>query len=161
MPLKNPAMVSSKQHNWETPDKFMDILPVHFDLDVCAEPSTAKADKYFTIEDDGLSQRWEGTCWMNPPYGRALPPWIRKAYMESRQPYNKQVWCLVPARTDTIWFQEAAKRGSVFFIKGRISFLMDGKVLDPALFPSALVIFDSTLRPEMKLFDPKKDLLFL
>lgn len=68
---------------WETPLDFFRQWDekFHFDLDVCATPENAKCARYFTREDDGLVQDWTGhVCWMNPPYGRGIINWMRKAY---------------------------------------------------------------------------------
>ena len=131
-------MFSSKTDLWETPQDFFDDVAKEFafDLDVCAIPGNAKCARYFTPESDGLAQRWGGVCWMNPPYGRTIQLWMRKAYFESRT--GATVVCLVPARTDTKWWHEYAMKGEVRFIKGRLKF---GDAKTNAPFPSALVIF--------------------
>lgn len=79
------GMLSSNTDLWETPQDFFDKLnkEFHFDLDVCALPENAKCEKYFTPEQDGLSKEWHGTCWMNPPYGRQIGAWVKKAYETS------------------------------------------------------------------------------
>lgn len=79
------GMLSSNTDLWETPQDFFDKLneEFHFDLDVCALPENAKCERYFTPEQDGLSQEWRGTCWMNPPYGRKIGAWVQKAYETS------------------------------------------------------------------------------
>ena len=107
-----------------------------FELDVCALPSNAKCERYFTPADDGLSQTWSGVCWMNPPYGKEIGLWMRKAYLSSR--HGATVVCLVPARTDTRWWHDYAMRGQIRFIKGRLKF---GDAKANAPFPSAVVIF--------------------
>lgn len=107
-----------------------------FELDVCALPSNAKCERYFTPADDGLSQTWSGVCWMNPPYGKEIGLWMRKAYLSSRQ--GATVVCLVPARTDMRWWHDYAMRGQIRFIKGRLKF---GDAKANAPFPSAVVIF--------------------
>lgn len=55
-------MFSSKTDLWETPQEFFDNLDAlfHFTLDACALPENAKCDRYFTPEQDGLSQPWGG-----------------------------------------------------------------------------------------------------
>ena len=71
----NPALFSSAKEDWETPREFFERLDgeFHFDLDVCAFPHNAKCPAYFTKEDDGLAREWGNrTCWMNPPYGKAI-----------------------------------------------------------------------------------------
>lgn len=79
---------SSKTDNWATPQDFFDELDEEFQftLDPCACPDNAKCEKYFTKEENGLIQSWAGeTVFMNPPYGRAIKDWVKKAYDESKQ----------------------------------------------------------------------------
>jgi hypothetical protein len=52
-----------------------------------------------------LSQTWHGVCWMNPPYGREISSWVKKAY-ESSIYGGTVVVCLLPARTDTAWWHD-------------------------------------------------------
>jgi len=131
---------SSETDLWSTPQTFFDKLndKYHFTLDVCATPENAKCDRYFTKDDDGLSQVWDGTCWMNPPYGREIKAWMSKAYAESRNP-GTVVVCLVPARTDTAWWHDYAMKGKIEFIRGRLKF---GNQKNSAPFPSAIVVFE-------------------
>ena len=94
---------SSNTDMWATPQDFFDMVSEEFggfDLDVCAVEGNAKCEKYFSPDDDGLKQEWHGKCWMNPPYGRVIKDWMKKAYEESRKP-DCMVVCLVPSRTDT------------------------------------------------------------
>jgi hypothetical protein len=78
-------------------------------------------------------------CWMNPPYGRQIGKWIKKAYGESRK--GATVVCLLPARTDTIWFHEYCTKGKIRFLKVRVYFESEGKKVDSAPFPSMIVVF--------------------
>lgn len=59
---KLDVMYSSKTDNWATPQDFFDELKKEFDftLDPCASEENHKCEKYFTKEDDGLSQDWGG-----------------------------------------------------------------------------------------------------
>jgi phage N-6-adenine-methyltransferase len=129
---------SSATDLWATPQDFFDGLNAEFGftLDVCANADNAKCADYFTAEQDGLAQDWRGVCWMNPPYGRGIGAWMRKAY-ESAQ-VGATVVCLVPARTDTAWWWGYAMKGEVRFIRGRLKF---GGRKENAPFPSAVVIF--------------------
>ena len=105
--MNTEPMFSSATDMWATPQDFFDRLNAFFkfETDVCALPSNAKCHKYFTPEQDGLKQTWEGTCWMNPPYGRDIGKWIAKAYAEARH-NGSTIVCLVPARTDTKWWHD-------------------------------------------------------
>jgi hypothetical protein len=66
--------------DYYTPKEVFDRLALRFDLDVCAPPGGVPwipADKFYTLEDDGLSKQWEGRVWMNPPYSKATE-WVRR-----------------------------------------------------------------------------------
>lgn len=133
------GLFSSRSDEWATPQEFFDRLDdeFHFDIDVCATPENAKCPRYFTKEQDGLKQEWEGICWMNPPYGREISRWMKKAYESSQG--GATVVCLIPSRTDTKWWHEyvIGHASDVRFVRGRIRF--SGK--DPAPFPSAVVVY--------------------
>ena len=54
----------SHTDDWATPKDFFDEVNKEFgpfDLDVCASHNNHKAIKYFTKEDDGLTQKWTGS----------------------------------------------------------------------------------------------------
>jgi phage N-6-adenine-methyltransferase len=127
---------SSKTTIWETPQNFFDLLneEFHFDVDVCALPENAKCVKFYTPEDDVLSKKWEGTCWCNPPYGREIGKWIKKA-----SEADATTVMLLPARTDTKWFHDYIyQKAEIRFIKGRLKF---GNSKNSAPFPSMVVVF--------------------
>ncbi len=138
----NDVHFSSASCEWETPQDLFDKLhKIHnFDLDVCAAPGVQKCPTFFSKVTDGLSQNWKlfskSCCWMNPPYGREIRKWMRKAYHESQK--GCKVVCLVPARTDTQWWHEYAMKGEIQFLRGRLKF---SKNKNAAPFPSAIVIF--------------------
>lgn len=133
--------MTSKYDDWETPQELFDEWnrKFRFDVDVCANASNAKCAKYFTPEQDGLKQEWRGACWCNPPYGRQIGKWIRKAY-ESVQG-GATVVCLIPARTDTGYWHDWVMRGTITFLRGRVYFKRNGAPHDRAPFPSAIVVF--------------------
>lgn len=94
----NQVLLSSKRMDWCTPQDFFDDLnrEFHFVLDAAATVKTAKCPMYFTPETDGLSQSWNhgGAVFCNPPYGREIRKWVKKAYEESKQ--GGQWCCLFP-----------------------------------------------------------------
>ena len=136
----NSGLLSSESSIWETPQDFFNILDKEFgfSIDVCALPENANCARYYTPADDGLSMAWEGICWMNPPYGRQIGRWVEKAYHEAK--YRRAtVVCLLPARTDTQWFQDfCLKSKDIRFIRGRLKF---GGAKNSAPFPSVVVVF--------------------
>jgi len=138
--MNTDLMFSSATDQWATPQQFFNdwaqLFP--FTLDVCADASNAKCPRYFTREDDGLRQDWAPeVCWMNPPYGREIGRWVRKAYEESQK--GATVVCLLPARTDTAWWHDyVIDHAQVAFIRGRLKF---GDAKSGAPFPSAVAVF--------------------
>ena len=139
---------SSATDMWSTPQEFFDRLDSEFGftLDVCSTHDNAKCERHFTEAEDGLSQVWDGVCWMNPPYGRTIGKWMRKAYESSLT--GATVVCLVPARTDTAWWHDYAVKGEVRFLRGRLKF---GGSINSAPFPSAVVIFRPMLPDWLKI----------
>lgn len=142
----NRALLSSKNMCWCTPQDFFDQLneEFHFVLDAAATDETAKCPLYFTPENDGLSQSWNygGAVFCNPPYGREIGKWVRKAWEESQN--GNTIVLLIPARTDTTYFHNwILGKAELRFLKGRLKFTdANGVASDPAPFPSMLVIYN-------------------
>ena len=136
------ARFSSAKGDWATPQDLFDRLSrVYgpFDLDVCASKDNHKCSAYFDLEADGLSKAWaQRMCWMNPPYGRGIGDWMRKAGQEAY--IGATVVCLVPARTDTKWFHTwvVPFATEIVFLPGRVKF---GGAATGAPFPSAVVVY--------------------
>jgi phage N-6-adenine-methyltransferase len=143
---KTAGMVSSLREDWATPRKLVETLrrEFRFTVDVCARPETAVCRRFFTVDDDGLSQDWVraargGVAWMNPPYGRAIGRWLSKAASESKR--GATVVCLLPARTDTTWFHDFCVGAEVRFLRGRLNFDDQLRRDARAPFPSVIVVF--------------------
>lgn len=121
------AAFSSSRDDWETPQALFDRLDAihHFTLDPCSTHENAKCARHFTKDDDGLSQPWEGeVVFCNPPYGRDIGDWVRKA---SEEAHRAKIVMLIPARTDTRWFHDYIyNRARVEFIRGSLKFELGG-----------------------------------
>ncbi|WP_251616907.1 phage N-6-adenine-methyltransferase [Senimuribacter intestinalis] len=104
----NDVLLSSQKMDWCTPQDFFNKLNEEFAfaLDAAATNKTAKCSIYYTPETDGLLQSWDcgGTVFCNPPYGRELKNWVKKAYEESKKGIT--IVLLIPARTDTSYFHD-------------------------------------------------------
>jgi phage N-6-adenine-methyltransferase len=151
----NKGLYTSSSAEWSTPQDFFDKINVEFgpfDLDPCATSKNAKAPKFFTKEQNGLRKKWRGKVWMNPPYGREITAWMKKAYIASLTTADIVV-CLVPARTDTKWWHDYAMKGKLRFVRGRLKF-SGSKMSAP--FPSAIVIFKSPKTKKGKIIKCKK-----
>lgn len=131
---------ASKTIEWATPDAVFCQLEREFgtfDLDPCATPGNARAPRFFTLQDNGLMQTWGGLVYMNPPYGRGIGEWVRKAHAEAD--YGALVVCLLPASTDAWWWHDhCLAAAEIRFIRGRLKFK---GALHNAPFPSVIVVF--------------------
>jgi site-specific DNA-methyltransferase (adenine-specific) len=105
-------------------------------LDPASTHANAKCERHYTIEDDGLDKSWDGErVFVNPPYGREIGKWVRKA-AETRQ---ATVVMLMPARTDTKYFHKYIYgKTEIRFLQGRLKF---GDSTNSAPFPSMIVIW--------------------
>jgi phage N-6-adenine-methyltransferase len=110
----------------------------NFNLDPCATKENAKCKKFYTKEDNGLEKNWEGRVFMNPPYGREIGDWMKKAYESVNGGGAELVVCLIPSRTDTKWWHDYVMQADeIRFVRGRLKF----NGMGPAPFPSAIAIF--------------------
>lgn len=138
--MVNKILFSSESEEWETPQELFDLLnkEFRFKLDPCATKKNRKCDLYFSKEFNGLTKNWAKykSIFMNPPYGKQIGKWIKKAYEESQR--GCLVVCLLPARTDVKWFHDYCLKGEIRFIKGRIKF---SGAKNSAPFPSMIIIF--------------------
>lgn len=141
------VLFSSDSTEWGTPWDLFNKLnrKFNFTIDVCANEFNHKCDKYYNIKQNGLSKKWFGNVWCNPPYGREIKHWVKKAYDSSRNG-KCLVVMLIPARTDTEWFHRYIykKEGvKILFLRGRLKFTNNsGNILNSAPFPSMLVLFN-------------------
>jgi phage N-6-adenine-methyltransferase len=124
---------------WATPQDFYEKLDQEFgfELDVCSTIENAKCSKFYTKAEDGLKQEWTGVCWCNPPYGREIKHWMKKAYESSLK--GATVVCLIPARTDTQWWHDYVIHAKeIRYVKGRLKF---GGATNSAPFDSIVAVF--------------------
>lgn len=120
-------------------------------LDPCTTPGNPlKADSFYSLPTDGLSQPWEArTIYVNPPYGKAREPWVERCVREALDT-GKRIVLLIPAATDTKTFQLASRSAtSVLFVKGRLKFdlLRPNRRRVAASHPSAVFGFNVDLSP--------------
>ena len=115
-------------------------------MDAAATDENAKCSQYLTEKDNALTTNWHKlskSIWLNPPYGREIRHWVKKAYIESLQP-NTQVVVLTFARTDTKWWHDWAMRAAeIRLIPGRVKF---GKSQNSAPAPSCVLVFNEGKR---------------
>jgi ParB family chromosome partitioning protein len=122
---------NSGENEWYTPPQFIEsarLVMGSIDTDPASNPianATVKATRFFTKEEDGLQQKWEGNVWMNPPYAQPLMSQFAEAISEKFETGEiEQAIILVNNATETQWFQRMASVASaVCFPKSRVKFL--------------------------------------
>ncbi|MFY8069327.1 MAG: DNA N-6-adenine-methyltransferase [Flavobacterium sp.] len=104
---------------WLTPPELVKQLG-EFDLDPCCpiDAPFYHATNHYTIIDDGLSKKWSGRVYLNPPYGRGMELWLEKLKQHGNG------IALIFARTETKCFFEHIwhDADAILFVKGRIKF---------------------------------------
>lgn len=145
---RNSGRYNGDGREWGTPPEVFDPLHAEFQftVDVCATPVNARLPRYFTREQDGLAQSWVGErAWMNPPYGREVYAWTRKARLEAAR--GALVVGLLPASCDLRWWHEdVIGHAEVRYLRGRVRFLTSGPYRASGFFPSVVVIW----RPKLQ-----------
>lgn len=162
--MMNEVHFSSVDQTWCTPSEFYKMLDEEFDfeLDPSCTEKTAKCERFFTPETDGLSQSWEvhngRAVFCNPPYGKELKKWVKKAFEESKK--GVTIVLLIPSRTDTSYFHDYIYgRTEIRFIRGRLKFEDENgnASRNSAPFPSLVAIYNK--KPEANGNADKKHLL--
>ncbi len=108
---KASTIVSSESNEYYTPEQYIEAarnVLGHFDLDPASNLTAnniVKADKIYTIEDDGLKYDWVGKVWLNPPYGKLNAEFARKLLEQYQAGTTTSAILLINAHvTDTKWF---------------------------------------------------------
>lgn len=143
----NKGMFSSLKDNWTTPKWLFDDLNkiYNFTLDAAADKDNALCKDYFDKENkNALLRKWYGNVWVNPPYGKILKDFVKKASEQIK--YCNVIVMLIPARTDTKYFHEyiyMKNNVEIKFLKGRLKF---SNSKNSAPFPSMIVIFKNNIK---------------
>jgi len=140
---RNNGRYNGNGREWRTPPEVFVPLQAEFafTLDPCATAQNAQCPRFFTEREDGLAQAW-GTerVFMNPPYGREIYAWTRKAREASQA--GALVVGLLPASTDLAWWHEdIIGHAEIRYLRGRVRFLTDGPYRASGFFPSVIVVW--------------------
>lgn len=130
--MNRRVMFSAVTDRWSTPRDLYAALDAefHFDFDPC--PLDGETDGLAPLFCDWRGRR----VFCNPPYGHGLARWLKRGLEAEVAVF------LLPARTDTKWFQEIVlpKAVEIRFVPGRLRF---GNAKNTAPFPSILVVFSN------------------
>ena len=128
------------EFEWYTPRRYLDAainVMGAIDLDpASSKPAQAhvKAARYFTLESNGLQQRWAGRVFLNPPYAMPhIKQFTQKMIASWQAGEISEGILLTNNATDTEWFH-AALNGckAMCLTKGRIKFIEanDGELIE-------------------------------
>jgi len=127
------VMNNSKNDEWYTPKYIVDIarnIMGNIDLDPAScflANQIVNADKYYSLEDDGLQQKWFGRVWLNPPYSKMAIKRFSETFLEKykMKEFDEGI-ILVNNATETRWFQTLLHSAScACLLKGRVRFYND------------------------------------
>jgi len=148
--IKGKAHVaySSGDNEWYTPAQYIEsalVVMGNIDIDPASSKianAKIKAQKYYTLNNDGLSKKWVGKVWLNPPYAQpAIDNFCDKLLKEIECGNCTEAIVLVNNATETKWFQKiATKSTAICFNLGRIKFWAPEKISAP-LQGQALLYF--------------------
>lgn len=141
---RNNGRYNGNGREWMTPPEVFDPLMVEFDftLDPCSNGRNAKCGRWFTAKEDGLKQPWgRERVFMNPPYGREIYAWTRKARESAAA--GALVVGLLPASTDLAWWHDdvVGHVSEIRYIRGRVRFLTGGPYRASGFFASVVVVW--------------------
>lgn len=125
---------NSGNNEWYTPENIIEAarnVMGSIDVDPASNDIAQeyiKAEKYFTIETNGLIQEWHGNVWMNPPYAAdMIGKFINKLNEEVEAEHIDSAIVLVNNATETTWFRNLLTYAKcVCFPYGRVKFITPG-----------------------------------
>lgn len=129
--LKKPHVTNNSGNNeWYTPKQYIELAKAvlgGIDLDPASceyANRTVQAQRFYSVDDDGLEKEWKGRVWMNPPYAADLVTRFTEKYVKEYQSGNITTGIvLVNNATETKWFiNMVGEAKAVAFTKGRIRY---------------------------------------
>ena len=144
---KKPFVINNSGNTeWYTPKQYIESarkVMGSIDLDPASSKEAQKivrAAKYYDSKADGLTKKWKGNIWLNPPYN------IVRQFVDKLldSPFDQAI-VLVNNATETEWFARLAERSSAMvFHTGRIKFATpesDGEGTTPCMQGQVFLYF--------------------
>jgi hypothetical protein len=144
-----PTREFTGEYEWYSPAEIVEPARVvlgDIDLDPASSEiaqRTIRAKRYYTRDDDGLSKKWRGRVWLNPPYATGLiDKFVAKLLGHVVAGEVTAAIMLVDNRTDARWFHDAAGTAlRICFTAGRVHFTRSVGDAGSPLNGSALFYF--------------------
>jgi len=130
---------NSGDNEWYTPQEIIDsVYEVmgRIDLDPASSNvanEMVRAKRFYDIERNGLSKKWRGSVWMNPPYSQPeIEEFTDKLVKDFCLGHISQAIVLTNNATETQWCQTLAKECSaICLISSRVKFWAIDKIASP------------------------------
>ena len=160
--LKRPHVsYNSGNSEWYTPAEYIELaheVMGNIDLDPASSEIANKivqAKKYYTAENDGLSQEWSGNIWLNPPYASELINKFVDKFITELTKINQAI-ILVNNATETEWFNKLVRHSSALcFPSGRVKFYRPDGTIGAPLQGQALIYFGEQAKKFIEIFKVK------
>lgn len=128
---------SSESVEYYTPSEIIEAarsLMGGIDLDPasCVEAQeTVRARTFYTQQDDGLKQQWEGRVWLNPPYGKignesSQGYWAERLIVEYDMGNVGAACLLTRSALGYEWYESLLDRLPVCLFRKRVEFVIPG-----------------------------------
>jgi ParB family chromosome partitioning protein len=138
---------------WYTPAAYIEAsrrVLGEIDLDPASTriaQKTVKAKRFFSLESDGLAQKWKGNVFLNPPYtADKVAAFVDKLCEHVSARDVSAAILLVNNATETRWFQQALRLATaICFPEGRLRFLGEDGPKGSPLQGQALLYFGKAL----------------
>jgi phage N-6-adenine-methyltransferase len=134
---RRPHVINnSRNDEWYTPPEIIEVarrVMGEIDLDPASSAianEIVKAKRFYSIVDDGLTKKWFGRVWLNPPYSRTLIRSFTELAVEKYQSREiDEAFVLVNNATETRWCQNLLQNAECLcLINGRVKFYDDRRV---------------------------------
>jgi len=146
---------------WFTPVEILEAArrvmgSIDCDPASCEEANkNVNAARFFTKEQDGLRQKWEGNVWLNPPYKTTLMERfaLKLIYQFRDLARVEQAIVLTNNATETHWFRMLACNAKFICLpKGRLKFSRADGSGDSPLQGQALLFYGTRFPKEFQQF---------